>query len=296
MKKTILAMLLATLAGCSGSGNVTAENREEKLGLNALQSVANCCDTLDTLTYQQVVKPETFRVDITAQSPIVELKTGKTFVAGLALPQATGSIELKVYSVVEKTVFVPSVLVLDNNYKVLDVIDDNTIRYSESSLLYKAGYIGDYVLPQQYPNGKEPKYLVVITTSQDLAEYSMPMPPSEFALQSGQVSADNPFYSTNKIPHSAIGQVTFEFDYDPAGRLSETTQEKSQREESIAAYVDSEQQSVMSAEQEQAFNDEIRKAVSEGDFERAISVSNEAERLGSPTAKETFIKSMKNYQ
>ncbi|MGR5175741.1 MalM family protein [Vibrio mediterranei] len=296
MKKTILAMLLATLVGCSSSNTMTPENAEDKLGLVALQSAENCCETLESLVYQPIVRPETIHVDITAQSPKVELRSGKTFVAGLALPEAAGSINLTVYSVVGKTAFVPTVLVLDGQHKVLDVIDRNVIEYSESSLLYKAGFIGDYVLPQKYSNGESPKYLVVITTSDDLAEYSMPMPPSEFALRSGQISAENPFYSTNKIPHSAIGRVTFEFDYDPTGVLSETTQEKSERKQSISEYVDVDQKSVMSSEQEQAFNLRIQKAVAEGDFERALSVANEAERLGSPTAKETFIKSMKNYQ
>lgn len=49
----------------------------------------------------------------------------------------------------------------------------------------------------------------------------------------------------------------------------------------------------MLRETEEYFNDAIVAALRRGDVDRALSLLNEAERLGSPTARETFIRGVK---
>jgi maltose operon protein len=44
---------------------------------------------------------------------------------------------------------------------------------------------------------------------------------------------------------------------------------------------------------ESYFNNSIRQAVKAGDIDKALKLMNEAERLGSTTARETFIGSVK---
>ncbi len=295
MKYTTLALCLVAVSGCTSQPSVTHSSMDDHLGLSALQSSEKCCLPLEQLDYQKVIKPETIRLTLSEDSPIVELKSGKSFAYGLTLPNAIGTIELTVYSVVEKKAFVPSVLILDENYKVLDVIDSSTIKYSESTLLYRAGFVGDYRLPVLYPNGVAPKYLLIVTTAEALAQSTEPMPPSEFALQSGQVSAHAPFYSTNKIPHSAIGDVTIEFSYNPDGVIDESADQKGQREKAVYEYVESDQISSLSRLDEESYNKQIRKAVKEGDFEKALKISEEAQKKGSLTSKQAFIDAMKGY-
>lgn len=295
MKYTTLALCLLAMSGCTSQPGTTQSSINDHLGLKALQSSDKCCLSLNQLDYQKVIKPEAIKLTLTDNSPIVELKSGKSFAYGLALPNAIGTIDLTVYSVVEKKAFVPSVLILDENHKVLDVIDSSTIKYSESTLLYRSGFIGEYSFPVLYPNSVAPKYLLVVTTTEALSQSTAPMPPSEFALQSGQVSADAPFYSTNKIPHSAIGDVTIEFRYNPDGVIKESEDQKGQREKAVSEFVENDQVSTISRSDEELYNTQIRKAVTEGDFEKALKISEEAQKKGSSTSKQTFIDAMKGY-
>ncbi|WP_112480913.1 MalM family protein [Vibrio variabilis] len=294
LRQTILAIALATTFGCAKQDQIVPSG-DDVLGYEQLASAQGCCQSLANLNYQHVTEPGSLDVLLTPQSAKVALKTGRSFAQGIKLPNALGNIDLTVYSVIDKQVLVPTVLILDSNYQVIDVIDDKVIQHRESSLLYKSGFIGEYSVPNRYPDGSAPSYLVIVTTDKAMATSSEPMPPSEFALQSGQVSASDPFYSTNEIPHAAIGLVTLELDYQPTGPRLETEAQQQERQQVAEKYVEVEPGDALTAEKEQAFNAAIERAVEKGQFEKALRLSKEAEALGSQSAEKAFVDAMKKY-
>ncbi|GMQ48408.1 MalM family protein [Vibrio sp. 10N] len=294
LRQTILAIALATTFGCAKQNQIV-QSGDDVLGIEQLASSEGCCQTLADLNYQNVTEPGSVDVLLTPESAKVALKTGRSYAQGLKLPHALGNVDLTVYSVIEKQVIVPTVLILDSQYQVIDVIDDKIIQHRESSLLYKSGFIGEYSIPKSYPDGRAPTYLVVVTTDEAMSQSSEPMEPSEFALQSGQVSANDPFYSTNVIPHAAIGLVTMELDYQPTGPRLETDAEQQERQQTVEQYVEVESGTALTAEKEQAFNSAIERAVEKGQFEKALRLSKEAEALGSQSAEKAFVEAMKKY-
>lgn len=294
LRQTILAIVLATTFGCAKQDQIVPSG-DDVLGYEQLASAQGCCQSLASLNYQNVTEPGSLDVLLTPQSAKVALKTGRSFAQGIKLPNALGNIDLTVYSVIDKQVLVPTVLILDSNHQVVDVIDDKVIQHRESSLLYKSGFIGEYSVPSRYPDGRAPSYLVVVTTDKAMATSSEPMPPSEFALQSGQVSASDPFYSTNEIPHAAVGLVTLELDYQPTGPRLETEAQQQERQQVAEKYVEAEPEGVLTGEKEQAFNAAIERAVEKGQFEKALRLSKEAEALGSQSAEKAFVEAMKKY-
>ncbi|WP_234496467.1 MalM family protein [Vibrio maritimus] len=294
IRKTILALALATIAGCASQVQ-DANNSKDEAGIAALNSQQGCCESLANVSFAPVSKPGAVEINLSTQSPKIELNSGRTFAEGIELPSALGEIKLTVYSIIDKQVFVPTVLVLDEKFQVLDVIGEDIIKHRESSILYKSGYLGEYAIPNRFSNGQKPVYLAVVTTKDALATSSEPMPPSEFALQSGSVSANDPYYSNLTITHSAIGKVTLELDYEPTGSRSETEAEKQTRQDAVAQHSEAVTTEKLTATQEQAFNQAIERAVEQGEFEKALRLSKEAESLGSKSAQQAFVDAMKKY-
>ncbi|GAL17183.1 hypothetical protein JCM19235_5732 [Vibrio maritimus] len=71
--------------------------------------------------------------------------------------------------------------------------------------------------------------------------------------------------------------------------------EKQTRQDAVAQYSEAVATEKLTATQEQAFNQAIERAVEQGEFEKALRLSKEAESLGSKSAQQAFVDAMKKY-
>lgn len=294
MKRVLLAVIIASVMGCTSSQVQTSES--SPLGIAELNSQKDCCTALNMISYEPITKSGHLTAVIDTNSQKAGLVSGVTYVKGYQLPAFEGEANLEVISLVGHQVFIPSILVLDSEYKALDVLSSDELRYQNSGIMYATHYVMEKTISQKYPNGKSPRYILIFTTEKDLANSTLIKPSSDSAIRSGSVEANLAANTEWKIPHAAIGTVELELDYNGPAIRQESDQQQQQREAALATVVVAEQQSTIEQEFVELFDDKIRAAVRAGEFDRALDIMKQAEKQGSPTARETFVEAMKNFE
>ncbi|MGR5092829.1 MalM family protein [Vibrio maritimus] len=294
MKRVFLAAVVASLIGCTSSQVQTSES--SPLDITELSSQKDCCTTLSKVSYEPITKAGDLTAVIDTNSQKVGLVSGVSYVKGYELPVFDGEANLEVISLVGNQVFVPSILILDNEYKALDVLSSSDLSYRNSGIMYSTHYAMEKTISQKYPNGKSPRYLVIFTTDKDLKDSTLIKPSSDSAIRSGSVEANLAANTEWNIPHAAVGTVELELDYSGPAVRQESKQQQQDREAALAAVVVTDQQSVMDTEFVELFDDRIRAAVRAGEFDRALDIMKQAEKQGSPTARETFVEAMKKFE
>jgi maltose operon protein len=286
------------ITGCTTTSDSFSSFHTKALGLEELKQNNNCCAQLGDINYQIVSAPGEQELNILTTSPKVAFKSGRSFAEGLQLPATLDTITFSVHSNVGASSFVPSILVLDDQYQPLAVIDDPTIQYQPLGLLNSARYMGEIELPQRYVNGKIPTYLVVFTTKKSLSSQSPVEKPSDVAIRAGDIQANIAHNTDYTIPHAAIGKVTFQFDFEPLAtatsehlreeRVKEIVEEKSNITTLMPIQNDTNQADL--------YTELVEYAVKSGDFAKALAYVEESERLGMTDMRNIFVKAMKQYE
>ncbi|MGF1711506.1 MalM family protein [Vibrio kagoshimensis] len=298
MKYLAMIPTVLMLNACSTATESPVSYHKSSPGLESLQNSENCCETLSTIQYQSVTNPERTFVSITTASPRVEFKSGRSFAGGLKLPTTLDAIRFSVTSNANYSAFVPSLLVLDQNYQPLDVIGNETIKYQPLSLLDDAQYGAQIELQERYLNGEAPAYLVIFTTSEALAETTPVEKPSDMAIRSGDVQANIAHNTDYAIPHSAIGKITFDFDFTAITTVAEE-QKRQNRVQQILPESTIAQSDLLTENtliKKEVYKTLIENSVSSGDFSAALTYVEESERLGIEGMRNTFVDAMKQYQ
>ncbi|EPA0985822.1 MalM family protein [Vibrio parahaemolyticus] len=289
MKRVFLAAVVASLIGCTSSQVQTSES--SPLGITELSRQKDCCTTLSKVSYEPITKAGDLTAVIDTNSQKVGLVSGVSYVKGYELPVFDGEANLEAISLVGNQVFVPSILILDNEYKALDVLSSSDLSYRNSGIMYSTHYAMEKTISQKYPNGKSPRYLVIFTTDKDLKNSTLIKPSSDSAIRSGSVEANLAANTEWNIPHAAVGTVELELDYSGPVVRQESKQQQQQQQDREAALA-----AVVVTEFVELFDDRIRAAVRAGEFDRALDIMKQAEKQGSPTARETFVEAMKNFE
>ncbi|RBW65658.1 hypothetical protein DS893_08445 [Vibrionales bacterium C3R12] len=296
MKNVIIVPAILALSACTTTTNSPARFYVTAPGVEELKSDDHCCSQLNTIHYQPVTRNGEHRLSIALTSPKVVFKSGRSFVEGIQLPASLTPISFSVHSNITTSAFVPSILVLDDQYQPLDVIDEQSIHYQAQGLLNSARYTGDIELNQRYKNGKSPAYLVVFTTKEAIETESPVGEPSDMAMRSGDIQANIAHNTDYSIPHSTIGNVYFTFNFEALA----TPASEELREERINDTVtkkDALATPHQTAESEEnVYTELVENAVKSGNFSTALAYVEESERLAISGVRATFIQAMKQYE
>ena len=339
---TFALCVALSMAACSTMEGLVAPTSEHKAALNgrdaaidSLSRASSCCRDYSTLPYATANAGDDKWLPIDENSPVFNFSEGKSYFAAFKLPQNSGDLRITVAAEIGKTLYFPSVVLMDSQFKVTRVIDSKVFSYKEAQLLAGNRIEGVFTVDRTYiGNPNNETYMVIYTPENKLSETTTIL--SEAKLMARATAVVDPGLKDPVIPHSPWGLLKLQIEdlsgdsgkdnmYKPAyqdavdantpkvdptpNKLSiapaaataavaagAATSAVSQTAVAPATTATPVASGSMLAETEQLYNQLIQKAVKDGDIEKAMAFAGEAERAGSRTAKPTLIDAIKHSQ
>lgn len=303
MKKNLLSLCLSLSLMAATPAMVNAAQNDASV------APVISAQTLHKLSWTPLVPPVT--QDVTLGTSGVQINQGdiQGAVGAFALPADRGSLEITLTSIATgKTIYAPNVLVLDEQMRPAAYYPSSYFPYEKPGIVSSDRLEGSLKLTPAL--GQKQIYLLVYTTKQDLASTTlMSNPAKAFATGVGNAVPDIPdpvarhtptgtlsikVRAEQKSGNIMIGQMLDNINGNtstPAATPIIVGQQTAPaRSEPAASAKPAEP---MLSDSETYFNQAIKQAVKAGDVDKALKLLDEAERLGSKTARKTFIQSVK---
>lgn len=253
-------------------------------------------DSLQRLSWQPVDASRT-QVTTLAGSRSSLYVSGVTGpVAAYSLPANTGELTVTLSSEVHNNqVFAPNVLVLDENLRPAAWFPGRFFAYQQPGVMAADRLEG--VMKLTPAPGQQKIYLLVFTTEKDLTQTTTLIDPAKaYAKGTGHAVPDIP---DPIAQHSRDG--TLKLKVKTSADSSILVGPLFGSSAPAAVVVGHTQPVVQPAvrrepimnDTESYFNQNIRQAVEQGDIDKALKLLDEAERLGSTSARKTFVSSVK---
>jgi maltose operon protein len=223
-------------------------------------------------------------------------------VAAYSLPASQGELTVTLSSeVADNRVFAPNVLVLDENLRPAAWFPSQFFAYQQPGVMSADRLEG--VMKLTPVPGQQKIYLLVFTTDRDLTQTTTLVDPAKaYAKGTGHAVPDIP---DPVATHSQSGRLKLKVSTSSASSIlvgplfgssasAPVVIGNTQAPAPAAVRPASAVKPVpLENDTESYFNQNIRQAVSQGNIDKALKLLNEAERLGSTSARQTFISSVK---
>lgn len=285
MKYTTLAFLISfTLGSLALPVSATEDNVSTAPAITATQLQAIHWQTLPA------GKNTEFDMDTAGQSMALNQISGN--VLALQLPADHGTLTLRLRSLIDnKQVFAPNILVLDQQQQPAAFYSSNQFSYQPASLFTGDRLEGTIKLAPA--PGQKNIYLLIYTTPQDLSKTtSLEGAAKAYAKATGNQPPNIP---DPIAQHSTQGKlslrVTTERNNDAVTIGSNPTDTATAVPVATSTSV-APATTALLPETEAYFNQQIKQAVTKGDMTRAMTLVEEAEHLGSKSARPTFVNSI----
>ncbi|WP_316672011.1 maltose operon protein MalM [uncultured Tolumonas sp.] len=246
---------------------------------------------LQTIHWQPTTIGATQEFDLTSAGQTATFADASGKFLALQLPADHGALTIRVRSLIEgKQVFAPNVLVLDQQQRPAAFYPSNQFSYQPASLL--TGDRLESTLKLSPAPGQKNIYLLVYTTPRDLQQQTVLQGASKaYAKATGNQPPDIP---DPVAQHTNSGQLSLKIS---AERTNDTISIGNNDTTAIAtpltaASAPTEKMATTAAllpATENYFNQQIRQALKAGDLSQALTLLQEAERLGSSSARTTFM-------
>ncbi len=297
MKKNLLSLCLS-LALTVGAPLAAYADTPANVSVAPAISTA----TLQSLPWQPLVPPITQDVQLNNVSPQINQGPIQGAVAAFTLPADRGALEIKLSSLANKnSIYAPSVLVLDEHLRPAAYYPSGYFAYQPPGVMSADRLEGTLKLTPAL--GQKQIYLLVYTTQQDLAKTTtLTNPAKAYAQGVGNAVPDIPDPIAS---HSTSGMLKLKVTAEqgasnimigmlqPAPATPPIVVGSTAPAVAAPAPVAAAPAEPMLNDTEAYFNNGIKQAVKAGDIDKALKLMNEAEKLGSTTARETFIGSVK---
>ncbi len=312
MNKTLLALCLS--AGLLASAPAVTLANVNFVPQNTTSAPAIPAAALQQLVWTPVdqSKAQTTQLSTGGQPLNVPGISGP--VVAYSVPANIGELTLTLSSEVNKqtSVFAPNVLILDQNMTPSAFFPSEYFTYQEPGVMSADRLEG--VMRLTPALGQQKIYVLVFTTEKDLQQTTTLLDPAKaYAKGVGNAAPDIPDpiarhttdglvklkVSTSSASSvlvgplfgsSGTGPVTVGNTAAPAYTAPAAT---TAAPEATAAPTPAKKAEPVLNDTEEYFNNAIKQAVKRGDVDKALKLLDEAERLGSTTARSTFISSVK---
>ena len=312
MNKTLLALCLS--AGLLASAPAVTLANVNFVPQNTTSAPAIPAAALQQLVWTPVdqSKAQTTQLSTGGQPLNVPGISGP--VVAYSVPANIGELTLTLTSEVNKqsSVFAPNVLILDQNMTPSAFFPSEYFTYQEPGVMSADRLEG--VMRLTPALGQQKIYVLVFTTEKDLQQTTTLLDPAKaYAKGVGNAVPDIPDpiarhttdglvklkVSTNSASSvlvgplfgsSGTGPVTVGNTAAPAYTAPAAT---AAAPVATAAPAPTKKAEPVLNDTEEYFNNAIKQAVKRGDVDKALKLLDEAERLGSTTARSTFISSVK---
>lgn len=307
------------LGGCASLETTVAPTQEFKsiLGnrdtaMTELASVSSCCRDVSSLPFQELQPGATKLVPIDSSSPAYNFNEGKSYFAAFRLPVNSGNLRITVDGLIDKSLFNPTVMMLDSKFNVTRKLGSDVFKYEPARMLEGDRMEAVFTVDRSYVgNPNNESYMVIYTDSATLDKTTTILSPSKLMTKSlGVVDYGE---KDPVIPHSPWGVVSVSME-DLSGVKTDSNYYKPVYQDVIdantpvvnpepnklvvplATGVGSKPVAPMLAETEAFYQSQIEKAVNAGDIDKAMQLVSEAERAGSSKAKAVFVDAVKRSQ
>ncbi|WP_340615801.1 maltose operon protein MalM [Xenorhabdus entomophaga] len=318
MKTKLLVLCLSTLfysmipAGSYAASNAVITNKANS-GIETSNAIAPrlSLSALHKLQWQPISTHDTQTVILSGASQQLNNEDIRGAIAAFALPANQGSLEITLNSLIkDNQVYSPNVLVLDEQLNPAAFYPNHYFHYQQPGIMSVDRLQG--VLKLTPALGQQRIYLLVYTTLADLqSSTQMVNPAKAYAQGVGNAVPDIPdpiarhtetgtltlkVKSERDAGNILIGQVFSTPAPKPVtiGSTQEVSTSPVRTTPVAVPQSTAPAAKPVLSDTEQYFNNAIKRAINHGDIDKALKLLDEAERLGSPTARETFIKLIKN--
>ncbi|MDF2783570.1 MAG: maltose-binding protein [Pantoea eucrina] len=300
MKKTLTALCLSAALLTGATLPAVADINLVPQDLSTAPAVSP--ETLQRLNWQPADTSRAVTTQLRDSGTGDALPGIRGPVAAYSLPASQGELTVTLSSeVADNRVFAPNVLVLDENLRPAAWFPSQFFAYQQPGVMSADRLEG--VMKLTPVPGQQKIYLLVFTTDNDLTQTTTLVDPAKaYAKGTGHAVPDIP---DPVATHSQTGRLKLNVSTSsassilvgplfgssaPAPVMVGNTQPPAPAAVRPASAV---KPAPLENDTESYFNQNIRQAVSQGNIDKALKLLNEAERLGSTSARQTFISSVK---
>ncbi|MDM3120278.1 maltose operon protein MalM [Citrobacter sp. Cf125] len=310
MKKSLVALCLSAGLFASAPGISLADVNIVPQNTTAAPAIPTAA--LQQLTWTPVDQSKTQSTQLATAGQRLDVAGITGPVAAYSVPANIGELTLTLTSEVNKqtSVFAPNVLILDQNMTPSAFFPSSYFTYQEPGVMSADRLEG--VMRLTPALGQQKLYVLVFTTDKDLQQTTTLLDPAKaYAKGVGNAVPDIPDpiarHTTDgllklKVKTSSSSSVLVGPLFGSSGpgpvTVGNTAAPAVTYAAPAAAVVAPAPQPVKKSEPmlndtESYFNQGIKDAVAKGDVDKALKLLDEAERLGSKSARSTFISSVK---
>ncbi|NDO81722.1 maltose regulon protein MalM [Citrobacter sp. NCU1] len=312
MKKSLVALCFSAGLFASAPGVTLAEVNYVPQDTSAAPAIPTAA--LQQLTWTPVDQSKTQSTQLATGGQRLDVAGISGPVAAYSIPANIGELTLTLTSEVNKqtSVFAPNVIILDQNMTPSAFFPSSYFTYQEPGVMSADRLEG--VMRLTPALGQQKLYVLVFTTEKDLQQTTTLLDPAKaYAKGVGNSVPDIPDpiarhttdgllklkVKTNSsssvlvgplFGSSAPGPVTVGNTAAPAPTYAAPAAVAATP---VAAPAPVKKSEPMLNDTESYFNKAIKDAVASGDVDKALKLLDEAERLGSTSARSTFISSVK---
>ncbi|MGI3450833.1 maltose operon protein MalM [Citrobacter freundii] len=310
MKKSLVALCLSAGLFASAPGISLADVNIVPQNTTAAPTIPTAA--LQQLTWTPVDQSKTQSTQLATAGQRLDIAGITGPVAAYSVPANIGELTLTLSSEVNKqtSVFAPNVLILDQNMTPSAFFPSSYFTYQEPGVMSADRLEG--VMRLTPALGQQKLYVLVFTTDKDLQQTTTLLDPAKaYAKGVGNAVPDIPDpiarHTTDgllklKVKTSSSSSVLVGPLFGSSGpgpvTVGNTAAPAVAYAAPAAAVAAPAPQPVKKSEPmlndtESYFNQGIKDAVAKGDVDKALKLLDEAERLGSKSARSTFISSVK---
>ena len=310
MKKSLVALCLSAGLFASAPGISLADVNIVPQNITAAPAIPTAA--LQQLTWTPVDQSKTQSTQLASAGQRLDVAGITGPVAAWSVPANIGELTLTLTSEVNKqtSVFAPNVLILDQNMTPSAFFPSSYFTYQEPGVMSADRLEG--VMRLTPALGQQKLYVLVFTTDKDLQQTTTLLDPAKaYAKGVGNAVPDIPDpiarHTTDgllklKVKTSSSSSVLVGPLFGSSGpgpvTVGNTAAPAVTYAAPAAAVAAPAPQPVKKSEPmlndtESYFNQAIKDAVAKGDVDKALKLLDEAERLGSKSARSTFISSVK---
>ncbi|QCT20383.1 maltose operon protein MalM [Jejubacter calystegiae] len=307
MKKSLVALCLSAGLFASLPAVSLAEVNIVPQDTSAAPRVS--AEQLRQLHWTPVNQSKTRTTDLASSGQSLNVGDIRGPVAAYSVPANIGELTITLTSEVNKNqVFAPNVLVLDQNMTPSAFFPSSYFTYQAPGVMSADRLEGTLKLTPAL--GQQQLYVLVFTTARDLQQTTVQIDPAKaYAKGAGNAVPDIPDpiarhvtdgrlklkVSTNTSSSVLVGPLFGSSGPAPVtvGNTAPVYSAPASTATPAAAPAPAAKSGPVLSDTEAYFNQAIKQAVAKGDIDKALKLLNEAERLGSSSARTTFISSVK---
>ncbi|WP_432453859.1 MULTISPECIES: MalM family protein [unclassified Agarivorans] len=303
------------LKGLNVSGGSGDYYYSPQVSNQLLDSAALCCNSLADIDYKTVDFNYLADEVLGKGSPAFNFDSGKSFFLAYKIPNSSTDFPITVSSYIRESLFAPKVVLLNSNFEVTRVVPGKNFIYKPARGFSRDRLTSSFSIRRAaLPQEKEEYLLIYTTDALKTGKTQITHPAKVEAEARGN---DIPQIPDPMLPNVATGVVEVQFNVaeNSLNWLSGPLFSSSSSNATPAVAVQANQEAVVSqsavgepvirdhrskrhsgmlAETELFYNQLIQKMVTDGHIEKALQLVEEAEYAGSQTARDTFIKAVKN--